>query len=284
MELIYSAYLRWPADPVQFSEVLGLVSEQIGQIQSSKVGRAVPRIYEDLRRLVARRSVSSHEDWSEKGDKLDPLHLLYSGILRTIPQESRPLIRVLLLSRPLPAQSSANLLFLDQASFYENIWKLHLVLDVPDLEDAERLPLRLRSSHEAFGSYLDHVVNEYDVLAHIEKCYNKWCDLWGKLGSDPALFELQGGYFPHNIDHRLTSRFKNVCLGLRSHATETSSNLYPKSSGKYGAVKLMKIRRASTRNSTALTSLHTTGLVSFQNDSGLIHTNPLWRLLLGFVK
>lgn len=196
MKLICSAYLRWPADPVQFSEVLGLVSEQIGRIQSSKVGKTVPKIYEDLRRLVARRSVvSPHENWSGRGDKLDPLHLLYSGILRTIPQESRSLIRVLLLSRPLPAQSSANLLFLDQFSFYENIWKLHLVLDVPDLDDAERLPLRLRSSHEAFGSYLDHIIDEGKVLAHIEKCYNKWCSIWGKLGNDPTVIELRGEWF-----------------------------------------------------------------------------------------
>lgn len=120
----------------------------------------------------------------------NPLHgldLLYRQIMSCVPPDMLPLTKRILsfcLSAPeyLKAQTLANLLELDQTTFYRALRKLHSVLEVPPSDLAHARPLKF--IHASYGDFLrdparsgkfgvDEAQARCDIAVHLVRLYNR---------------------------------------------------------------------------------------------------------------
>lgn len=136
---------------------------------------------------------------------VNPLHgldLLYRQIMSGIPSDTLPVTKRILtfcLLSPayLAALTLANLLELDESTFYRALRKLHSVLEVPPSELAHKKPLKF--IHASYGDFLrdpsrsgkfgiDEAQARCDIAVHLIRLYNRLIQSDCKLPSTPPSF------------------------------------------------------------------------------------------------
>jgi hypothetical protein len=125
------------------------------------------------------------------GNLFEYPHNFYLGILKNTSVTVRPITMrilaflVLRVEKELPAQAVANILFLDQATFYASLRSLHSVLDIPKPSSAGDFPIE--NFHPSFQCFIHQLVVEGHfgqdrraLLADIQTSYYQWCNIWGR--------------------------------------------------------------------------------------------------------
>ena len=131
---------------------------------------------------------------------LEAFDALYTGILLGVPDEVLPTLKQIMgiyiygQYRSVGVSVICNLFYIDQATFYHAVRKLHSVLDVPSPEVASNRPLRF--FHASFEDFLRDP-NRSDRFAisweEFSLDHAKLCLSWYK--TDLALFHMtDGGY------------------------------------------------------------------------------------------
>lgn len=141
----------------------------------------------------------------KSGNPLDPLHLLYWGILRTIHPTVIPttvmILLFTLLQRSLPALTVANFLRIDQATFYGSLRRLYSVLEIP--RPAEAGLNSIIFLHASFEDFLKHTIRfggnrEFGLTlsafnSTIEKCCNQWSDIRKHIDTSSQYWKVPPG-------------------------------------------------------------------------------------------
>ncbi|KAJ3568705.1 hypothetical protein NP233_g5540 [Leucocoprinus birnbaumii] len=152
-------------------------------------------------------------------DPLDPLHSLYSGILRSIhPATLSTTLHVLsfsLLTRPSwPCQGAANLLRLKQAEFYASLRRLHSVLLIPSPDLASIFPIQ--PLHGSFLEFIKRMIHsgafniwENDIEKHLHGCCNHWIVEWSNVRSSAEIRkeneeEIMPWYYRNSFSDAIT--------------------------------------------------------------------------------
>lgn len=125
---------------------------------------------------------------------LESVYSLYRGVLKRVHADViSTALKILLLPslirRDLPAQLVANVLFLDQATFYGSLRQLRSILSVPLPRDAARDPVK--PYHASFRVFLEQElftrslesylgISVVQTVVDIHMCFIQWCDAWGR--------------------------------------------------------------------------------------------------------
>lgn len=122
------------------------------------------------------------------GNPLNPLHMLYSGILRDVRPEDLPIaLQILsfnlLTGETLSAQGIANFLGLSQATFYASLRRLYSVIYVPSPQTADWASVTF--FHASFEDFVLRVlesgsfgITRRNIVRNVISCCSKWCRKW----------------------------------------------------------------------------------------------------------
>ncbi|KAF9443209.1 hypothetical protein P691DRAFT_738166, partial [Macrolepiota fuliginosa MF-IS2] len=140
----------------------------------------------------------------KQGNTLNPLYpldALYSGILRSIHPDILPTVLqilsvVLFVPESFPAQTIANFLFLDQATFYGGLRRLYSLMTVPPAELAGTNPLVIINT--SFGEFLKQTsrsgelgISKGEAYANIDRNCIRWLGMRSRE-------EIQKGIWAHD--------------------------------------------------------------------------------------
>ncbi|KAF5344160.1 hypothetical protein D9756_011413 [Leucocoprinus leucothites] len=157
---------------------------------------------------------------SPAGNPLDPLESLYSGILGSIHHKALPttlqILSVLRFSKAaFSAQTIANFLGLNQATFYGSLRRLYSVLVIPQPQDAGRTSLQIR--HASFEGFLDGMLESRalgpslcDINANICKACIRWLGFRGKMLRHARTIGPRAGYLSDNVPWNHPRSFRSI--------------------------------------------------------------------------
>lgn len=149
---------EWPS-PEQLTRVIEIVDGlfALGDTVLKYIGKH--QYANPAQRLVDFLAYMQHADCVAMDNPLETLDLLYSQILRDIPEDIWPTTKQILQlefglhhsERP-SAQTTANFLRIDQTTYFATLRMLHSVLEIPSPVDAASTGLQ--AFHASFGDYL----------------------------------------------------------------------------------------------------------------------------------
>ncbi|KAF9441107.1 hypothetical protein P691DRAFT_814806 [Macrolepiota fuliginosa MF-IS2] len=214
----FSEKMSWPAEEqllVAHSNASGFIPIASAILQFIDTDE----IPNPLARLTTSLSFLENPSLSTTSKPLDSLFVLYRKILQSIHPDilsiTKKILFFLVLVDPnIPAQILANILLIDQATFYASLHRLHSVLIIPLPEHADKFPIRFyHSSFSIFLRYFYMDKTKTLVYPSPELCYVWWCDIWGKVGSNLSEGGLLGMlFYSLNIINELISP-QHTCPG-----------------------------------------------------------------------
>ncbi|KAF9442089.1 hypothetical protein P691DRAFT_509309, partial [Macrolepiota fuliginosa MF-IS2] len=186
---MFSKQASWPAEK-QLSVIHSSVSGFIAIASSILQFIDTHEIPNPLVHLETSLSYLETPSLSMSSNPLDSVFMLYREILDSIPSKVLPITKKILFflvlhGRNLPTQILANVLFIDQATFYASLYRLHSVLIIPSPEIAGELPMTFY--HSSFLIFLENFyMNQGGTVIdpYPETYYVQWCKLWGWMGSN----------------------------------------------------------------------------------------------------